>query len=133
MVNIDYIMDLLDWNRSAEEQALGIELAKDVHFIHAFLQPCMKNYNKNVWDNCAKILAMRPDSELEQCLPSLLEWLQDLNWPGATCILERLQAYRDTKTLDTYRSIALKEAACMGDEVWESNLLEIGQEGVTGL
>ena len=125
MGNIDRIMDLLDWNRSAEDQALGIELAKDVQFLHAFLQPCMKKYNKNVWDNCAKILAMRPDEELEQCLPDLLEWLQDLNWPGAIWILERLQAYRDTKTLDTHISIALQQADRSGDEVWRDNLLEL--------
>lgn len=28
MVNIDYIMELLDWNNSNEDQLLGIELAE---------------------------------------------------------------------------------------------------------
>lgn len=30
MVNIDYIMDLLDWNNSTEKQEQGVKLAKDV-------------------------------------------------------------------------------------------------------
>ncbi len=39
MVNIDYIMDLLDWNNSMEKQEQGIALAKDVKCINVFLQP----------------------------------------------------------------------------------------------
>ena len=39
MVYIDYIMDLLDWNSSIEEQARGIELAKEVKCINVFYNP----------------------------------------------------------------------------------------------
>lgn len=56
MVNIDAIMALLDWNNSAEQQERGIELAKNVKCINVFLQPNQREYGKNVWDNCAKIL-----------------------------------------------------------------------------
>ncbi len=56
MINIDYIMSLIDWNKSINEQEDGIKMAEDVENINVFLQPCNKNYNKNVWDNCAKIL-----------------------------------------------------------------------------
>lgn len=40
MVNIDYIMDLLDWNNSAEQQEQGMKLAQSVKCINVFLQPC---------------------------------------------------------------------------------------------
>ena len=90
---MEYIMNLLDWNRNANEQAKGIELAKKVQDIKAFLQPCNKKYNKNVWENCAKILAERTDEELSPYLVELLEWLQDLNWPGAVIIAERLKSF----------------------------------------
>ena len=86
MINIDYIMDLLDWNNSAEEQEKGIRLARDVKCINVFLQPRSNRYhryNKNVWDNCAKILSDRSDEELEPYLTALFEWIEDLNWPGA--------------------------------------------------
>lgn len=78
MINIDYILSLLDWNNSDEEQEKGVKLAKDIKYISAFIQPGHP-YGKNIWDNCAKILAERDDKELEPHLIELLEWLQDMN------------------------------------------------------
>ena len=91
MVNIDAIMALLDWNNSAEQQERGIELAKNVKCINVFLQPNQREYGKNVCDNCAKILSERSNTELSPYLVDLMRWLQDMNWPGAFCILERLR------------------------------------------
>lgn len=122
MVNIDYIMSLLDWNKSTNEQTEGIKMAKDVENINAFLQPCNKNYNKNVWDNCARILSERTDEELSPYLVELLEWLQDLNWPGSFCILERLQKYADAPSFNLAFNTCLKYAQALKDDVWESNL-----------
>ena len=122
MVNIDYIMSLLDWNKSTNEQTEGIKMAKDVENINAFLQPCNKNYNKNVWDNCARILSKRTDEELSPYLIELLEWLQDLNWPGSFCILERLQKYADAPSFNLAFNTCLKYAQALEDDVWESNL-----------
>lgn len=122
MINIDYIMSLLDWNKSIAEQAEGIKMAESIENINVFLQPCNKNYNKNVWDNCAKILSERTDEELSPYIFELLEWLQDLNWPGAFCILDRLQKYADKSSCDRALAICLKCAQALEDEVWESNL-----------
>mgnify|MGYP005796348117 FL=1 len=122
MVNIDYIMGLLDWNNSNEEQTEGIKLAQEIKCINVFLQPCNKSYNKNVWDNCAKILAARTDEELDPYLVELLEWLQDMNWPGAFCILDRLQQYADTAHFNHAFNICMKCAKALEDEVWEENL-----------
>lgn len=122
MVDIDYIMSLLDWNKSMAEQAEGIKLAREVESINVFLQPCNKKYNKNVWDNCAKILSERTDEELSPYLDELLEWLQDLNWPGAFCILERLQKYTDRNSCARALSTCLQCARALGDDVWEDNL-----------
>ena len=124
MVNIDYIMDLLDWNNSAEDQILGIQLAREVKCISAFLQPDAP-YGKRVWDNCAKILSERTDEELSYHLISLMEWLQDMNWPGAFCIFDRLQKYEDNHLYNTDLSICIKKAKMLNDEVWENNLLQI--------
>lgn len=122
LINIDYIMSLLDWNKSIAEQAEGIKMAESIENINVFLQPCNKNYNKNVWDNCAKILSERTDEELSPYIFELLEWLQDLNWPGAFCILDRLQKYADKSSCDRELTICLKCAQALEDEVWESNL-----------
>ena len=122
MVNIDYIMSLIDWHKSLSEQDYGIRLAENVESINAFLQPCNKNFNKNVWDNCAKILSKRSDDELNPYLVELLWWLRDLNWPGAFCILERLQRFADNTPLNSAFNICLKCAQAMKDDVWENNL-----------
>ena len=68
MVNIDAIMALLDWNNSAEQQERGIELAKNVKCINVFLQPNQREYGKNVWDNCAKILSERSNTWWISCV-----------------------------------------------------------------
>lgn len=122
MVNIDYIMDLLDWNNSMEKQEQGIALAKDVKCINVFLQPCSKNYNKNVWDNCAKILSARSNEELSPYMIELMEWLQDMNWPGAFCIFDRLKGMVNEQLFQYSYTICLKCARALDDETWESNL-----------
>lgn len=122
MINIDYIMSLLDWNKSATDQAEGIKMAEKIENLNVFLQPCNKNYNKNVWDNCAKILSERTDEELSPYLVELLAWLQDLNWPGALCIFDRLQKYEDKVSYNRALDTCLKYAKAVEDDVWESNL-----------
>ncbi len=121
MVNIDYIMELIDWNNSIEEQALGIRLARDVKCINAFLQPGSP-YGKNVWDNCAKILSERTNEELAPYLIELMEWLQDMNWPGAFCILDRLKKMTGDSLFEYLYNSSLKYAKALEDDVWESNL-----------
>lgn len=122
MVNIDYIMDLLDWNNSIERQEQGIEMAKDVKCINVFLQPGSRYYGKNVWDNCAKILSARSNEELSPYMIELMEWLQDMNWPGAFFIFNRLKEMKNEQLFQYSYTICLKCARALDDETWESNL-----------
>lgn len=122
MVNIDYIMDLLDWNNSMEKQEQGIEMAKDVKCINVFLQPGSRYYGKNVWDNCAKILSARSNEELSPYMIELMEWLQDMNWPGAFFIFNRLKEMKNEQLFQYSYTICLKCARALDDETWESNL-----------
>lgn len=95
MNNIDEIMDMLDWGNREETQKKGRELAEDIKSVNVFLQPLNQNHSKNVWDNCAKVLASRSDEELQPYVDRLIEWLSDMNWPGAWTILERFKSYKD--------------------------------------
>ncbi|HBV50676.1 MAG TPA: hypothetical protein DEF06_00165 [Clostridiales bacterium] len=122
MIDIDYIMGLLDWNKSIADQAEGIKMAENIENINVFLQPCSKNYNKNVWDNCAKILSARSNEELSPYMIELMEWLQDMNWPGAFCIFERLKGMVNEQLFQHSYTICLKYAQALEDEVWENNL-----------
>lgn len=122
MIVISKIMDMLDWNMPSEIQLKGRLLAKSVDTIIPFIQPLTSKYNKNVWENCAVILAERSDEELKPHLVKLLEWLQDMNWPGAFCILNRLQHYSDGDSIYGAINICIEKAKSCNDEIWENNL-----------
>ena len=126
MVNIDYIMELIDWNNSIEEQALGIRLARDVKCINAFLQPGTP-YGGNVWDNCAKILSERTDVELEPYIIELLEWIQDFNWPGALTIVNRLKVFSGEKLKEPFMKLFHYAVSLHNEEglMWLDNLSEL--------
>lgn len=90
MCNKEYVMSLLDWNNTEELQNKGVQLAIEMNQISCFIQPMDPQYNKNVWGNCAKIVSVKTDEELKPFMVSLFEWLQDMNWPGAEIIYDRL-------------------------------------------
>ena len=127
MYNIDDIMDMLDWNQSKEEQEKGLKLAKNIKSINVFVQPLDPKHNKNVWENCAKVLSERSDEELKPYIISLLEWLQDMNWPGAFTIFERLKNYKDKKNFDWSYRVVMNKAKKLDDEIWKENLIELSE------
>lgn len=124
MVDVDYIISLFHWDRSEKDQALGLELARDVKSINVFLQPGTLA-GKPTWDNCAKVLSKKSDAELEPYLFELFEWIQDLNWPGALCIHERLQRFQRSEEFERVYNNCLTCASFTDDEVWEEYLLEV--------
>ena len=128
MYSIDEIMDMLDWNNSFEIQKRGRELSKEIKCINVFVQPLHPEHNKNVWDNCAMILSERSDKELHPYLYQLLDWILDMNWPGAFCIWERLKEYGDMEWFNYVLSDCIKEAKMLGEEQWLSNLLKLQSE-----
>ena len=112
MCNIDEIMDMLDWNNNEEVQQKGVELAKSIKSISAFVHP--NDPGKTVWENCARILADRPDEKLKPYLSQLLEWLQDMNWPGAEIILARLKKYDEMEMLVFNVECCVEKAVAYG-------------------
>lgn len=90
---IDEIMNMLDWNNDISIQKEGLLFASQIENLDIFIQP-NKFGNKAVWENCAEILSQKSDKQLEPYLINLLEWLQDINWPGALIILNRLKCYK---------------------------------------
>lgn len=122
MVNIIEIMDMLDWHMPLEIQSKGISFARNIETIIPFIQPLTPKHNKNVWENCAVIIAENSDEKLKPHLVELLEWLQDMNWPGAFCILNRLQRYSDNNSIYRAINVCIEKAKDCGDEAWESNL-----------
>ena len=120
--NIDEIMDMLDWHKPKAVQRKGRKIAKDVKCFQVFLQPGYPQYNINVWDNCALIIADRTDAELRPYLRELFEWIEDMNWPGAFCIWERLERYEDKEWLNSILNDCIYKARVLKQEMWLDNL-----------
>ena len=122
MENIECIFNMLDWNNPIDIQVKGRNLAQEIKNFSVFLQPNTPHFNKNIWENCAAILSKKTDEELSLYLQPLLEWIQDLNWPGALCILYRLRDYKDKNYLNIIKNKCECEAIHMNDDVWLDNL-----------
>lgn len=80
----------------------GNELGEHINSINVFLQPANLDINKNVWENCAKILARKSDNDLQPYLLNLLLWLEDINWPEAFIIIDRLRNFSGELLVDVF-------------------------------
>ena len=125
MHDIDIIMQLINWDRSPSEQQKGILLARDVNCLKAFFQPSGPGYHKNVWENCAKIVCVRPDYELQPYILDMLLWIQDLNWPGAMAILYRLKEFSEAKVLAKLIESMLPALVAVEEYTWLENISEL--------
>lgn len=127
MNQIEEIFELFDWNNSEEDQAEGVALANQLYDFSALFQPLTKRYNKNVWDNCALVIASKTDEQLSPFAMQLFEWTADLNWPGAVTILERIKKISCGETFLSAAIASARQAEEEDDVSWKwwlSELLE---------
>ena len=116
------IIEQLSWNEpyDVQRQAIQTILSNDTFDFTLLFQPSKR---KDCWENCANILVLLDDDQLENLLPGLFEWLKDLNWPGAKTILGRLKEMPAEKRnfhLIQARNKAIQE----NDQEWLQNLQE---------
>jgi len=123
--NIDEVLELLDWNNDIEIQKRGIKIAKNIKNIDVFMQPIHNEYSKNVWENCAVVLSKKTDNELNPYLKQLLEWIEDINWPGALIIIERLKQFLDIEKLSIEISKCVNIANVSNNSIWLSSMSEL--------
>lgn len=128
MKTITEIYKLLDWNNKQEIQCEGIFLASHINNLSLLIQPCSEEYNKNIWENCALVLIQKTDDELSPYLLQLLEWIQDLNWPGALTINDRLQHFSNKTFLANQINTSLISSENIGDVVWRQNLISLQEK-----
>ena len=112
--SIDELFEMISWNNTEEIQQKGIEEAQKSKYLSVFIQPIE---SKSVWENCAKIISSKSDSELERYLVELFQWLQDMNWPGADIIYTRLKNMSHDKIQFAY-SLSIMRAIKLDDRVW---------------
>lgn len=127
MEDIDEIMYLLNWNRSPTEQIEGIRRANHIKCIKCFFQPQGNTAGKPVWENCARIIYSRTDEDLEPYMMDMLLWIQDLNWPGAALIQQRLILFSKTEMLAAIVNRMVRSLSILDDDVWLNSIKGLEQ------
>lgn len=76
--------------------------------LHLLIQPM----SKNNWSNAAIVLKQIGYPRVKSIIPELLEWIQDMNWPGAQEIADLLT------TIDDEIVPYVKQILKSGDGIW---------------
>lgn len=122
--NIDQIFEMLSWKNDEETQNKGIREAKKIKYLSVLIQPIE---DKTIWENCAKVLADKSDEVLAPYLISLFQWLQDMNWPGAYIIYDRLKVI-PAKDIKLSFDISLSLAEQHNDFPWKQALMDFKKD-----
>ena len=110
--DIEKIYKILNWENPPSIRLEGARLAREVHDLSLLIQPPAP---PSVWEYCAEILSEKSDVALEPYLDKLLEWLQDINWPGAFTIANRLKIFSGKKLKQSLEN-AIAESNKMPNE-----------------
>ncbi|MBR4767876.1 MAG: DUF5071 domain-containing protein [Lachnospiraceae bacterium] len=114
----------LRWDAPTEMQKKARQMALLTGLKEPFYQPCIAVFSKNIWDNCALVIANRDDEAFnENDFRKMLEWLMDYNWPGAYVIMKRLINFNDKNgLLNSQIRQALTMAELEKEGQWKYNL-----------
>ena len=122
-MTLDEIYESFIWDSSYTDEeyeskiSVGINEAKKYKYLYPFIQPIIPKKSKCIWEPCARVIALKTDDELKPYLYLLFEWLQDLNWPGAYTIFDRLLKMPYSLLKDELNYCKLK-AKKEKDELW---------------
>ena len=113
-VDIETLYEMLDEEQPTEVQEEAIREARKIKSLSVLMQPVEYKWS---WENCAKVICEKTDEELNSYTYEMLEWLQDLNWPGAFLIMERLEKM-DPQLLVYDAIYKVKQALLLKDNEW---------------
>lgn len=115
MVDINEVFNMLDSNSPQAIQEIGIQYAKSIRYFSILFRPVE---NKGIWENCAKVICTKTDDELKgYYLWKMFEWLQDMNWPGASIIYDRICEMNAANIVSDY-IYSIKRALHAKDGIW---------------
>lgn len=122
-MTLDEIYESFIWDQSYTDEeyenkiAVGINEARKFKYIYPFIQPLIPEKRVCIWEPCARVIALKSDEELKPYLYLLFEWIQDLNWPGAHIIYDRLSEFPFSALEETY-SLCKSRAEKEHDSMW---------------
>ncbi|MDR3599512.1 MAG: DUF5071 domain-containing protein [Desulfosporosinus sp.] len=100
MDNINELIRDLDWSKPEDVQKKAMEQLQEINDSNLFYlaQQSELNY-KYCWHNAALVLKAIGYPRIKPVLPYLMEWFQDINWPGVRTIVEIFRNISPTKLL----------------------------------
>ena len=114
----EYLRDLSSWNppqvQQAAIEAIDAAVSRDAGILAEVVHMSQDKYE---WSTRAKIVCMQSDKALERYVPRMLEWLKDMNWPGAELMYERLEGLEEGY-VDRDIENAMKWAQEDGRRMW---------------
>lgn len=124
MDDIQEIYRMLNWEEPEEIRTKGICLAKEIEDLSLLILPPAA---PSVWECCARILSEKNDLALAPYLARLLDWLRDLNWPGASIILDRLKKFPGEQLKEPFIAQLAQAKSLDNDEglMWLDYLSEL--------
>jgi hypothetical protein len=109
-VEIDEYINNLSSNapQYLQDYAISMLVNLEESKLHLLLQPRSKSY----WKNAAVVLKQIGYPKVKAIIPGLLEWIQDMSWPGAEDIVDLLT------TIDEEIVPYVKQVLLSGDGIW---------------
>lgn len=77
--------------------------------------------DKRKWEPFAEQVCSLSDEEIIPFIPDMLEWLQDMNWPGAVLYAKRLRTLPKEVVYPVVER-TISQAKKENDEIWMENL-----------
>lgn len=78
-------------------------------------------FDKRAWEPFAQRICSQGDEAIIPLIPDMLEWLQDLNWPGAVLFANRLRELPEAVVYPVVEKM-IERAKTENDEIWIENL-----------
>ena len=121
-IGIDELFEMLDCNNDEETQKIGIEEGIKVKNWLIFVRPIE---NKNIWENCAKIIIQNSDEQT--VIYTMLDWLQNSKWSGYNIIYKKIKSMPLNLIKNAY-VYKIKEAKKQNNQLWLKNLSNLSKD-----
>lgn len=97
----------------AQQKAIAWLTSREDYDLHLLIQTDGKSH----WENAAKVLRQKGAAKTMGIIDHLLEWIQDINWPGSQDIMALLETFPKPIFLPAYEK-AVSIAAETNDDPW---------------
>lgn len=114
------LIGMLDWNSAQVDidHATNKLVSIDSDKIPMLILP---EADKRLWANAALVIKKIGYPRIKEHVPNLLEWLKDVNWPGANIVMELLESVEKDFLISCIEDTLIK-AKEKDDEMWLGGL-----------